>query len=65
LDVLLADAIYHAENGILITAGQEAITQQKINELKDIAGFSEYSLVDGNAPKEGSILKNVRLAQTF
>ena len=65
LNALLEDAIYYADHGILITSGQESITKQKINDLKDISGFSETFLVDGNPPKEGSILKNRHLAQTF
>jgi len=65
LNELLGDAIYHAENGILVTGGQESITQQKLSELKDIYGFSQTFLVNGNSPKEGSTLKNPALAKTF
>ena len=65
LSRLLSDAVFYAENGIPVTTSQAASTQSKLAELKDIAGFSETFLVDGQVPKVGSRFTQTRLAKTL
>ena len=65
LDRLLADAIRHAKNGVAVTAGQEALTEQKLPELKDAPGFADTFLIDGGIPRTGTRMGNPRLGQTL
>jgi gamma-glutamyltranspeptidase/glutathione hydrolase len=65
LSRLLADAIFYAENGIPVTASQFASTTAKMSELKNISGFAETFLSDGQAPSVGSNFKQPRLAETL
>ena len=65
LSRLLADAIFYAENGIPVTASQFASTTAKMAELKNIPGFAETFLADGQAPAVGSNFQQPRLAETL
>ena len=65
LDMILEDAIHYAQAGVPVTQGQEDLTREKLAELKDIPGFADQYLVDGDAPKAGSILKQAALGQTL
>ena len=62
---LLEDAIWHGENGIVVTASQHLLTAQKLPELRDVPGFADHFLPGGAPPKEGSMLKLPALAQTL
>jgi gamma-glutamyltranspeptidase len=65
LSRLLADAIFYAEKGIPVTASQFASTSAKMAELRDIPGFAETFLSDGQAPAVGSKFTQPRLAETL
>jgi oxamate amidohydrolase len=59
---LLADAIRHAKEGYVVTGGQARLTNEKLAELKDVAGFAPTFLRDGKAPEAGSTLVQPGLA---
>lgn len=65
LSRLLADAEHHARNGMVITSSQARLTQEKLSELRDVPGFADVFLRDGQAPREGEILRQPRLADTL
>lgn len=65
LSRLLSDAVYFAQNGIPVTASQEAGTTAKLSELLHQPGFAETFLTDGKSPKEGDWFKQPRLAKTL
>jgi gamma-glutamyltranspeptidase/glutathione hydrolase len=63
---LLEAAIDHAERGVPVTAGQEALMHDKLKELKDAPGFAETYLSAGGAiPTEASLLRQPDLADTL
>ncbi|MGA6969486.1 MAG: gamma-glutamyltransferase, partial [Xanthobacteraceae bacterium] len=43
---LLADGIRHAKEGYVVTRGQARLTNEKLAELKDVAGFAPTFLRD-------------------
>ncbi len=65
LERLLADAIRHARDGVVVTAGQSALTRSKLAGLKDAPGFAEVFLLDGAPPPAGHILRQPALAATL
>ena len=65
LSRLLEDAAWHASNGFVVTKSQAELTAAKRNELKDIPGFAHQFLVDGDAPREGQLMKLPALANTL
>jgi oxamate amidohydrolase len=65
LDMLLAQAIAQARNGYIVTRSQARLTQENFDGLKDVPGFAEVFLVDGNAPGVGTVLKQEALAATL
>ena len=65
LDVLLADAIGHARNGITVTGNQADCTRDKLDGLRDVPGFATHFLVDGQPPVAGHRLKQPALADTL
>jgi gamma-glutamyltranspeptidase len=66
LEALLAPAIQHARIGIAVTQGQEQITEEKLQGLKDVPGFSEnYLNSDSTVPKEGDVFKQPNLANSL
>ncbi|MCR9218614.1 MAG: gamma-glutamyltransferase [Alphaproteobacteria bacterium] len=63
---LLEGAIRHAREGVPVTAGQEALTTEKLDQLKDAPGFADSFLAEGGAvPAEGSLLRQPGLAATL
>lgn len=62
---LLGDAIRHARDGVVVTSSQHHLTTQKLVELEDVPGFADTFLRDGQAPREGEILRQPRLADTL
>jgi oxamate amidohydrolase len=62
---LLADAIRHAQQGVPVTAGQTALTGQKLDGLKDAPGFAQTFLVQGAPPPVGHLLRQPALAKTL
>ena len=65
LSRLLEDAAWHAENGFAVTKSQAELTAAKRDELKDVPGFADQFLVDGEAPREGQLMKLPALANTL
>ena len=65
LSRLLADAIYHAENGMVVTPSQSQLTIKKLAELRDQPGFNETFLINHAAPAPFSRIKQAALAQTL
>ncbi len=65
LERLLEDAIYHAQNGVPVTQGQQDLTQEKLDELRDVPGFAETYLFDGVVPKTRQVLKQLALGNTL
>ena len=65
LSRLLEDAAWHAANGFVVTKSQAELTAAKRDELKDVPGFADHFLVDGEAPREGQLMKLPALANTL
>ena len=65
LSRLVEDAAWHAEHGFAVTRSQAELTAAKRDELKDVPGFAEQFLVDGEAPREGQLMKLPALARTL
>ncbi len=62
---LLQDAIRHAQDGIVVTSSQSALTRAKLAGLKDAPGFAQTYLVDGEAPAPGHVLRQPALGSTL
>jgi gamma-glutamyltranspeptidase/glutathione hydrolase len=65
LDVLLAAAIRHAREGYVVSRSQARLSREKFTELRDVPGFADAFLPDGNAPEAGVTLKQSALAATL
>ncbi len=65
LERLFEDAIYHAQNGVPVTQGQQDLTEDKLSELIDVPGFAETYLINGVVPKAGQVLKQPALGSTL
>ncbi len=65
LDVLLAPAIAHARDGYTVTRSQARLTQEHLDELKDVPWFAPTFLAHGKVPPVGTVLKQEQLAETL
>ncbi|QJQ94509.1 MULTISPECIES: gamma-glutamyltransferase family protein [Halomonadaceae] len=65
LSRLFGDAAHHARQGVAVSKSQQALTTRHRHTLVGSPGFAETFLVDGNAPVEGSRLRQPRLATTL
>ncbi|MBO6949306.1 MAG: gamma-glutamyltransferase family protein [Rhodospirillales bacterium] len=65
LERLLEDAITHATNGVPVTKGQEDLSREKFDELKDAPGFAQTYLPGGEPPLVNEIIKFPALADTL
>ena len=65
LSRLLEDAIHYADHGIAVTVSQHMNTKNKLAELKDIHGFADSFLTNGQVPATGSVFKQSRLGATL
>ena len=65
LDVLLTPAIAQARNGYAVTRSQTRLTQEHFSGLKDVPGFADVFLIDGQVPALGAMLKQEALAETL
>ncbi len=65
LTCLLGDAVHHARHGVAISKSQQTLTTRHRDALFGSPGFAEAFLVDGEAPAEGSRLRQPRLATTL
>jgi gamma-glutamyltranspeptidase/glutathione hydrolase len=50
LDVLLSPAIRYAREGYVVSRSQARLTAEKLSELKDVPGFADAFLVNGEPP---------------
>jgi len=62
---LLEDAAYYAREGFPLTRLQHDNTVEKRDELKDVPGFANQFLSNGEAPAAGTLFRNPALADTF
>jgi gamma-glutamyltranspeptidase/glutathione hydrolase len=62
---LLAPAIALANRGIAVTRNQSVTTQDKIGGLREVPGFADIYLADGQAPHPGSTLVQAALGATL
>ncbi|MGJ8514498.1 gamma-glutamyltransferase family protein [Carnimonas bestiolae] len=62
---LLEDAIGYAADGAPVTASQAHASADKLAELRDVPGFADTFLVDGQAPATGSRFTQPALAATL
>lgn len=63
LDLLLADAIVHAERGVPLSRSQTAATSSKLGELRNVAGFLPTFGLDGAGPPYSpTVFRQPRLA---
>lgn len=65
LSRLLRDAIGHARDGIAVTGNQAICTQEKLSGLRNVPGFADTYLIDGEVPQPGARLVQAALAQTL
>lgn len=65
LSRLVEDAVWHAEKGFAVTRSQAELTAAKRAELKDVAGFADQFLVNGEAPDEGHVMTLPALGETL
>jgi gamma-glutamyltranspeptidase len=65
LDVLLAPAIAHARNGYAVTRSQKRLTDENLDELSRVHGFTATFLREGKVPEIGAVLKQEKLAETL
>lgn len=62
---LLAPAIAMARNGFAVTRNQSVTTQEKLAGLKNVVGFAETFLFDGQVPEPGAAQKLTALGNTL
>lgn len=65
LDRLLEEAVYYAEHGYPVSAGQAAYLAEKAEELRTQPGFSAHFLENGQAPAPHSRHTQPALARTL
>ncbi|MEQ5870700.1 gamma-glutamyltransferase family protein [Sagittula sp. NFXS13] len=65
LSDLLASAIAYARDGIAVTGNQSRTTTDKLDGLRDVPGFAETFLVDGQPPAPGHLMRQPALADTL
>ncbi len=65
LDVLLSPAIRHARDGYSVTRSQARLTQEKLPEMTNAAGFSGAFLIEDKVPEVGARLRQTALAATL
>lgn len=62
---LLADAIGYARDGAPVTHSQALATVGKLAELRDVPGFADTYLINGEPPAAGSLFRQPALAATL
>lgn len=65
LSRLFRDAIWHAENGVPVTAGGADVAAKKDPELRDVPGYSDVFRPSGRPLVEGVLLRQPALAATL
>jgi oxamate amidohydrolase len=62
---LLAPAIAYAKNGIAVSQSQAKLTKSRFDELKNVPGFAEIYLANGQPPRPGHLLLQTALGNTL
>jgi len=62
---LLAPAIRHAREGVAMSGHQAAMTTAKLDQVKDVPGFSDVFLDNGASPQPGWRMRQEALAVTL
>lgn len=62
---LLAPGIALATLGVAVTRNQSMTMQEKIDGLRDLSGWADIYLTDGQAPRPGSTLRQAALGATL
>jgi gamma-glutamyltranspeptidase/glutathione hydrolase len=65
LSHLLAPAIALGRDGVAVTDNQSITTRDKLDGLRNVAGFADAFLIDGHIPKAGDRLRQPALADTL
>lgn len=65
LSRILADSISYGRHGAPATVSQHKNTTAKLAELKDVPGYAEQFLVNGQPPAVASLFRQPRLAATL
>ncbi|WP_137700651.1 gamma-glutamyltransferase family protein [Marimonas lutisalis] len=65
LSELLVPAIALAKGGVAVTRNQSVTTEEKIDGLRDVPGFADLYLRDGQAPAPGDALVQAALGATL
>jgi len=65
LSRLLAPAIEQASDGMIVTQSQAGLTAAKAHQMNNAPGFFEAFAPGGQAPAEGSLMKQPALAATL
>ncbi len=65
LSDLLSIAISHAREGIAVSRNQSETTEEKLEGLRDVPGFAEIFLQDGEVPAPGASMTLPALADTL
>jgi len=65
LSELLGAAIGYARDGIAVTGNQSRTTAEKLDGLKDVPGFADTFLIDGEVPAAGARMTQPALARTL
>lgn len=65
LSRLVEDAVWSGENGFVVTASQQELTEAKLPELEEAPNFAATFLLNGKLPREGEVMKLPALASTL
>lgn len=65
LSRLVEDAVWHADDGFVVTRSQAELTAAKLGELKSVPGFADQFLFKGKSPREGDVMRFPALAGTL
>jgi gamma-glutamyltranspeptidase/glutathione hydrolase len=65
LATLFEAAIRHARDGYVVTRSQARFSAEKLDELKEVAGFAATFLPGGKPPEAGTTLRQTALAATL
>jgi gamma-glutamyltranspeptidase len=72
LRILLENAIRRAKDGYVVSRSQAQLTAERLSDLRDVPGFADAFLVDGDRPEAGrkppeagAVLKQTAFAATL
>lgn len=65
LSTLLAPAVALARDGVAMSRHQAVMASEKLSELRDVPGFADQFLDQGQPPRPGAMMTQAALAQTL